>query len=109
MSLTPKAISAMFRMSGSQENPSFSPVVQVVHLKKIDNKGGGGDERWKVCTGRLLFRGRCIVIPAGGVMETHLNPPPPSPCHRSFRFPLAAAISSYRLLSPFLSRSFSFT
>ena len=48
MSLTPKAIAAMYRMSGNQDNPSFSPVVQVVHLKKIDNKGGGGDERWKV-------------------------------------------------------------
>ncbi len=56
MSLTPKAISAMFRMNGSQDNPAFSPVLQVIHLKKIENKGvkkienkGDGDERWKVC------------------------------------------------------------
>jgi hypothetical protein len=48
MSLTPKAISAMFRMNGSADNPAFSPVLQVIHLKKIENKGGG-DERWKVC------------------------------------------------------------
>jgi hypothetical protein len=48
MTLTPKAISAMFRMNGSQDNPAFSPTLQVIHLKKIDNKGGG-DERWKVC------------------------------------------------------------
>ena len=48
MSLTPNAVSGMFRMSGSADNPSFSPTVQVVHLKKIDNKSGGADERWKV-------------------------------------------------------------
>lgn len=36
-------------MSGSADNASFSPpTVQVVHLKKIDNKSGGADERWKV-------------------------------------------------------------
>ena len=47
MSLTPNAISQMFRMGGSTDNPSFSPTVQVIHVKKIDNKGGG-DERFKV-------------------------------------------------------------
>ena len=50
MSLTPNAISAMFRMNGSKDNPEFSPILQVIHLKKIENKGKGvGDERWKVC------------------------------------------------------------
>jgi hypothetical protein len=48
MSLTPNAISAMFRMNGSQDNPEFSPILQIIHLKKLENKESG-DERWKVC------------------------------------------------------------
>lgn len=48
MSLTPNAISQMFRMGGSVDQPSFAPTIQVIHVKKIDNKGGGGDERFKV-------------------------------------------------------------
>ena len=48
MSLTTNAISQMFRMSGSVDQPSFAPTIQVIHVKKIDNKGGGGDERFKV-------------------------------------------------------------
>ncbi|KAL9186004.1 hypothetical protein ACHAXT_005242 [Thalassiosira profunda] len=47
MSLTPNAISTMFRMAGSVDNPAFTPTVQVIHVKKIDNKGNG-EERWKV-------------------------------------------------------------
>ena len=47
MSLTPNAISTIFRMSGSAENHSFSPTVQIINLKKIDNKSGN-DNRWKV-------------------------------------------------------------
>ncbi|KAL3800756.1 hypothetical protein ACHAW5_002470 [Stephanodiscus triporus] len=66
MSLTPKAISAMFRMGGTQDNPSFLPVVQVVHLKKIDNKGGG-DERWKI----YLSDGMHFL---SGMCATQLNP-----------------------------------
>lgn len=49
MSLTPNAVRTMFNMSASGDNPAFSPTVQIIHLKKIDNKAGsGGDERWKV-------------------------------------------------------------
>ena len=46
MSLTPNAISTLYNMGASGDNPSFVPVVQVIHLKKIDKSGG--DERWKV-------------------------------------------------------------
>ena len=45
--LTPSAIARMYRMSGSPDDPSFSPTIQIIHVKKIDNKGGG-DERFKV-------------------------------------------------------------
>lgn len=48
MSLTQNAVRSMFSMTASGDNPSFSPTVQVIHLKKIDNKGGGQEERWKV-------------------------------------------------------------
>ena len=47
MSLTDGAVQRMFSMSGSGDNPSFLPSVQVLHLKKIDQKGGNED-RWKV-------------------------------------------------------------
>ena len=45
--LTPNAIARMYRMGGSTDDPSFSPTIQIIHVKKIDNKGGG-DERFKV-------------------------------------------------------------
>ena len=45
--LTPNSIARMYRMGGSAEDPSFSPMIQIIHVKKIDNKGGG-DERFKV-------------------------------------------------------------
>ena len=45
--LTPNSIARMYRMGGSAEDPSFSPTIQIIHVKKIDNKGGG-DERFKV-------------------------------------------------------------
>lgn len=66
MSLTPKAISAMYRMAGSQDNPAFSPVLQVIHLKKIENKGSG-DERWKI----FLSDGTHFL---SGMCATQLNP-----------------------------------
>ena len=47
--LTTNGISKMCHMSGSVDEPSFMPILQVIHLKKIDSKGGGGgDERFKV-------------------------------------------------------------
>ena len=36
MSLTPNAILTAFHMARSADNPSFSPTVQVIYLKKID-------------------------------------------------------------------------
>jgi len=52
----------MFNMSGSADNSSFTPTVQVIHLKKIDNKGGG-DERWKVILsdGTHFLSGMCAT------------------------------------------------
>jgi len=63
MSLTPNSVSSMFRMAGSADNPSFAPTVQVIHLKKIDNKGGGGEERWKVILsdGTHFLQGMCAT------------------------------------------------
>eukprot|EP00571_Detonula_confervacea_P014379 CAMPEP_0172303124 /NCGR_PEP_ID=MMETSP1058-20130122/4695_1 /TAXON_ID=83371 /ORGANISM="Detonula confervacea, Strain CCMP 353" /LENGTH=635 /DNA_ID=CAMNT_0013013833 /DNA_START=117 /DNA_END=2024 /DNA_ORIENTATION=+ len=49
-------------MGGSVDNASFTPIVQVIHLKKIDNKGGG-DERWKVILsdGTHFLSGMCAT------------------------------------------------
>ena len=47
MSLTPDAARRLFNMSGSSDDPSFVPAMQILHLKKIDQKGGAED-RWKV-------------------------------------------------------------
>ena len=46
--LTSNAISAMFHMNGSSDNPFFVPTVQVLHINRIDNMNGQGDERFKV-------------------------------------------------------------
>lgn len=56
MSLTNGAIQQMFPMSGSDDNPSFLPSVQVLHLKKIDQaKGGSTDDRWKVSSALAII------------------------------------------------------
>ena len=47
MSLTPDAARHLYAMSGSPDNQSFVPAMQILHLKKIDQKGGAED-RWKV-------------------------------------------------------------
>ena len=62
MSLTPNAISQMFRMGGSVDQPSFAPTIQVIHVKKIDNKGGGGDERFKVSFNVLFMCGIWVCV-----------------------------------------------
>jgi len=46
--LTTNGISKMYHMLGTVDEPSFMPTLQVIELRKIDNKGGGGDERFKV-------------------------------------------------------------
>mmetsp|Transcript_952 Transcript_952/g.2275 ORF Transcript_952/g.2275 Transcript_952/m.2275 type:complete len:643 (+) Transcript_952:206-2134(+) len=62
MSLTPNAVSTMYHMGGSADDPSFSPTVQVIHVKKIDNKGGG-EERFKVILsdGTHFLSGMCAT------------------------------------------------
>jgi hypothetical protein len=47
MSLTPDAARRLYAMSGNSDDPSFVPAMQILHLKKIDQKGGAED-RWKV-------------------------------------------------------------
>jgi len=46
MSLTTNAISQIYTMAGSQDNPAFTPVVQVIHIKQIEAKGA--EDRYKV-------------------------------------------------------------
>jgi hypothetical protein len=50
-SLTPNAIQQMYGTSGSSVNQSFSPVLQVIHMKNTDHKTGDDSlsaGRWKV-------------------------------------------------------------
>mmetsp|Transcript_20556 Transcript_20556/g.41748 ORF Transcript_20556/g.41748 Transcript_20556/m.41748 type:complete len:654 (-) Transcript_20556:124-2085(-) len=65
MSLTPNSIQTLFHMSGSNDNPSFNPIVQVLHCKKID-KAGGSDERYKL----VLSDGQHFC---NGMAATQLN------------------------------------
>ena len=49
MSLTHEAISVMFSMNGLWSNQSFTPILQVISILKIEmGVGGDGDEHWKV-------------------------------------------------------------
>lgn len=47
--LTPNAVFQMHGMGGSLVKPSFQPILQIIHLKKIV-QARGSDERWKVCS-----------------------------------------------------------
>jgi hypothetical protein len=47
MTLTTNAISKIFGMSGAPDDPSFTPIVQLIHVKKIDNKSTA-DDRYRV-------------------------------------------------------------
>jgi len=62
MSLTDGAIQRMFTMSGSSDDPSFLPSVQILHLKKIA-QNGGADDRWKVVLsdGNRFLSGMCAT------------------------------------------------
>mmetsp|Transcript_4588 Transcript_4588/g.6366 ORF Transcript_4588/g.6366 Transcript_4588/m.6366 type:complete len:632 (-) Transcript_4588:172-2067(-) len=62
MSLTDGAIQRMFSMSGSSDDPSFLPSVQILHLKKIA-QNGGADDRWKVVLsdGNRFLSGMCAT------------------------------------------------
>uniref|UniRef100_A0A7S2VFV8 Replication protein A subunit n=1 Tax=Skeletonema marinoi TaxID=267567 RepID=A0A7S2VFV8_9STRA len=62
MSLTDGAIQRMFSMSGSSDDPSFLPSVQILHLKKIP-QNGGADDRWKVVLsdGNRFLSGMCAT------------------------------------------------
>ena len=47
MSLTINAIRSMYFMSGSADNPSFCPTLQLLHLKKMEQTHGA-EHSWKV-------------------------------------------------------------
>lgn len=57
-SLTPYAISQIYSMNGSGDQPSFTPIVQIIHVKKLDTKGV---ERFKLILsdGQYFFSGIC--------------------------------------------------
>ena len=46
--LSTNAISTMFRMSASSDNPSFKPTLQTIHVKKLVHQETN-QERYKVC------------------------------------------------------------
>lgn len=78
MSLTPNAIRTLYGMSASGDNPAFSPTVQILHLKKIENKAGsGGEERWKIVIsdGTYFVQGMCATqlnnLVHTGVVSAH--------------------------------------
>ena len=58
MSLTQNSIQKIYGMSGSSDDQSFVPTMQVLSCKRIASKTGGGDERYKVRAGRIVGRGR---------------------------------------------------
>jgi len=46
--LTPNAIATMYQMDSSTEDTSFTPILQVIHLQKIQNVTNDVDERFEV-------------------------------------------------------------
>ena len=64
--LTQDAIRAVYQMSGSSDDPSFSPTLQVIHLKTISNSLPGGEDRWK-----MVVSDGDYFLP--GIMATQLN------------------------------------
>jgi hypothetical protein len=64
-SLTPNAIQQMFDTSGSSVNQSFSPVLQVIHMKNTDHKSGDDRfsvSRWKVRSINMSGRRNSFVF-----------------------------------------------
>lgn len=57
MALTGNAVSTIVRMIGSSADKAFTPTLQIIHLKKIENTTGD-DERWKVCSTIL----ECLIV-----------------------------------------------
>ena len=65
MTLTQDAIRKMFRMEGHSDDHSFCPTLQVLHLKKIEQRGA--EDRWKV----ILSDGDYFL---SGMLTPQLNP-----------------------------------
>lgn len=71
--LTPNAISVLYnwknRVTGLYSDPTdmnFKPVVQVIHLKKIDMNMMEGPDRWKI----VLSDGSCFM---SGICSQQIN------------------------------------
>jgi len=65
--LTTNGISKMYHMSGSIDEPSFKPILQVIELRKIDNRIGDTADRYKVILsdGQHFFSGVSSQIGLG--------------------------------------------
>jgi len=76
--LTSNAISKMYYMSGSIEDSSFTPILQVIYVKKISKEGFGDEERFKVSL-RVYCSYACSAPSSAFCIHTscHLPPPPP--------------------------------
>eukprot|EP00985_Skeletonema_marinoi_P018453 scaffold10306_cov75-Skeletonema_marinoi.AAC.14 len=68
MSLTKNAVQSMYFMTGSADHPSFCPTLQIIHIKKLEQRERGVEnERWKV----VISDGDHFM---SGMMSTQLNP-----------------------------------
>lgn len=72
MSLTNGAIQQMFPMSGSSDNPSFLPAVQVLHLKKIEQARGSSEDRWKVSLA-LVYISVFVYVEVQQLLIDHIS------------------------------------
>ena len=79
--LTDNAIQIMCSMTGSGENTSFKPFVQVFQLKRLF--GRGGQERWKVSSS-LSFAADLCAHHMPRCCHQYMPPSPPYYFYRSF-------------------------
>uniref|UniRef100_A0A6U3S1P3 Replication protein A subunit n=1 Tax=Ditylum brightwellii TaxID=49249 RepID=A0A6U3S1P3_9STRA len=66
MSLTRGAVRTLAQTDGHNSMPSFMPVVQIIHVKKVETPGGAGSERFRA----IISDGQHYVQ---GMLATQLN------------------------------------
>ena len=60
VAITNNAISKMYGMAANTDDPSFSPIVQVIHLKQIE--ATNGEDRYKVRFSYSSIRSQCQLV-----------------------------------------------
>eukprot|EP00957_Ditylum_brightwellii_P029825 2255960-Ditylum_brightwellii.AAC.1 len=72
MSLTRGAVRTLAQTDGHNSMPSFMPVVQIIHVKKVETPGGAGSERFRHYVQGMLATQLNHLVHSNQIMENSI-------------------------------------